>query len=680
MAQEKNDTNSKNARTTTKTQAKPKTGTKKKMGMNKTENKTAPTPDHVKQISKKPDPVLSDFDVYLYKEGKHFSLYEKLGAKILDAGVHFSVWAPNAKQVSVIGDFNAWAKGQDKLIPRLDGSGIWEGTIENAKKGSVYKFFIESSARDYSVEKADPFALYSEVPPKTGSVVWKLDYQWKDKDWMEKREEHNSLDAPYSVYELHLESWMHVPEENRSLTYREMAEKLVYYLKENGFTHVEMLPVMEHPFSGSWGYQVTGFFAPTSRFGTPEDFMYLVDALHQHDIGIILDWVPSHFPGDLHGLHIFDGTYLYEHEDPKQGYHPDWSSYIFNYGRNEVREFLISSAHFWFDKYHIDGIRVDAVASMLYLDYSRKEGEWIPNEHGGRENLQAIDFLRDLNQSIFERFPGVQTIAEESTAWPMVTRPVYTGGLGFGMKWNMGWMHDTLSYFSKDPVHRKYHHNQLTFSIWYAFNENFMLSISHDEVVHGKSSLINKMPGDEWQKFANLRLLYSYMYTHPGKKLLFMGNEFAQWKEWDHQQSLDWHLLDHAYHKGLLHLMKDLNRVYKDYPALHENDFHENGFKWIDANDSENSIISFVRFNKDKSRMVFVICNMTPVPWHNYRVGVPENCTWEEILNTDAKHYGGSGQGNFGAVESTPVPYHGEEYSLNVVLPPLGIVAFANQV
>ncbi len=444
-----------------------------------------------------------------------------------------------------------------------------------------------------------------------------------------------------------------------------------------GYTHIELLPVTEYPFSGSWGYQVTGYFAPTSRFGNPDEFMYFVDYLHQNNIGIIIDWVPSHFPGDQHGLHFFDGTYLYEHQDPRKGFHPDWSSYIFNYGRNEIRNFLISSAHYWLDKYHIDGIRVDAVASMLYLDYSRKEGEWIPNEYGGRENLDAILFMRDLNESVFAKFPDVQTIAEESTAWPMVTRPVYTGGLGFGMKWNMGWMHDTLKYFSHEPIHRSFHHNQLTFSIMYAFNENFMLSLSHDEVVHGKGSLINKMPGDYWQKFANLRTLFAYMFAHPGKKLHFMGMEFGQWGEWNHNTSLDWHLQEHDYHKGLQFFIKDMNSVYKRFPALFEKDFADDGFRWIDANDSTNSIISFMRYGKDRSKPVLIIGNFTPVPRHNYRVGIPDDTVWYEILNSDAKQYGGSGMGNFGEVISTPVPYHGEEQSLNILLPPLAVVMFA---
>jgi len=639
-----------------------------------------PTPDNIKKQKSR---EFTDYDEYLFREGKHFSLYYKLGSHIVEKnnqkGVEFSVWAPNAKEIAVIGDFNNWNYGASLMQARQDGSGIWELFIPGVKKGDNYKYHIISGSHDYSVDKTDPFAVFCEVPPSTASKVWDLDYTWNDEQWMKDRVNINSPDRPMSVYELHPESWRRVPEEgNRPLTYREMAVDLIDYLKKNGFTHVELLPVMEHPFSGSWGYQVLGFFAATSRFGTPQDFMYLIDRLHQNNIGILLDWVPSHFPGDEHGLHYFDGTYLFEHHDPRQGYHPDWSSYIFNYGRNEVKEFLISSAHFWCDKYHVDGIRVDAVASMLYLDYSREDGEWIPNEHGGRENLQAIQFLRELNESLYTRFPGIQTIAEESTAWPMVTRPVYTGGLGFGFKWNMGWMHDTLDYFANDPVHRGYHHNKITFSMWYAFNENFMLSLSHDEVVHGKGSMINKMPGDEWQKFANLRLLYGYMFAHPGKKLLFMGNEFGQRSEWNHETSLDWHLLENENHKRLLRWIKDLNATYKKYPALYEVDFESAGFKWIDPGDAVNSILSFVRYDKGKKNMVMVICNFTPVPRHNYLIGAPEEGYWKEILNSDAKEYGGSGHGNFGGVDTSPVPYHEEEQSVNIVLPPLGVVIFSN--
>ena len=593
------------------------------------------------------------------------------------SGTHFALWAPNAMRVSVVGNFNYWTPEEHPLKVRNDGSGIWEGFIPGVGRNEVYKYHILSSVDGYQVEKADPFARFAEQPPKTGSVVWEDEYCWNDLTWMGNRGRLNALDAPVSVYEMHIGSWRRVTEEgNRSMTYREMAHDLAQYTNEMGYTHVELLPVMEHPFAGSWGYQVLGFFAPTSRFGTPDDFRYFVDVLHQHDIGVILDWVPSHFPGDLHGLHFFDGTFLFEHQDPRQGFHPDWSSYIFNYGRNEIKEFLISSAHFWLEQFHVDGLRVDAVASMLYLDYSRKEGEWIPNKYGGRENLDAITFLRDLNESVYLRFPDVQTIAEESTSWPMVTRPAYTGGLGFGLKWNMGWMHDTLDFFSKDPLYRSYHHNMVTFSIWYAFSENFMLSISHDEVVHGKGSLMDKVPGDMWQKFANMRLLFGYMFSHPGKKLMFMGAEIGQWREWDHDSSIDWHLLDQDSNKGLQRWVRDLNTVYRARPALYENDFEGEGFKWIDANDSKNSILSFVRYDNRKSRPVIVICNFTPVPHFNYRVGVPEEGFWKEILNSDAELYGGSGHGNFGGFNAAPVPYHQEDFSINVTLPPLGIVMF----
>jgi 1,4-alpha-glucan branching enzyme len=643
----------------------------------KKENKISETGNAVQQVAE----FITEYDIYLFREGKHFSLYEKLGAHVTEnngvKGTFFAVWAPNAKSVSVIGNFNGWLKDAHHLALREDESGIWQGFIPGVEKGEAYKYFIRSKHDNYSVEKADPVAFYSEQPPKTASVVWEYNYNWNDQKYMETRDEKNALDKPYSVYEVQLESWRRKSDqENQPLSYSELAEQLADYVNEMGYTHVELMPVTEYPFSGSWGYQVTGFFGPTSRFGTPDDFMYFVDYLHQNNIGVIMDWVPSHFPGDQHGLHFFDGTYLYEHQDPRKGYHPDWNSYIFNYGRNEIRNFLISSAHHWMEHFHIDGIRVDAVASMLYLDYSRKEGEWIPNEHGGRENLEAIQFLRDLNESVYTRFPGVQTIAEESTAWPMVTRPVYTGGLGFGMKWNMGWMHDSLSYFAHEPIHRSYHHNQMTFSIMYAFNENFMLSLSHDEVVHGKGSLINKMPGDDWQKFANVRSLFGYMFAHPGKKLHFMGMELGQWNEWNHEKSLDWHLTDTEMHKGLQFFIKDLNSVYRRFPALHENDFSGEGFKWIDANDSKNSILSFVRYDKKKEHPVIVVVNMTPVPRQNYRIGVPEDTRWLEILNSDATQYGGSGTGNFGGVASNPVPYHGEDQSINVMLPPLGIVMF----
>ncbi|MEM4311540.1 MAG: 1,4-alpha-glucan branching protein GlgB [Nitrososphaerales archaeon] len=625
---------------------------------------------------------ITDYDVYLFKQGKHFKLYEKLGSHILEVeglkGTYFSVWAPNAKQVSVIGDFNEWNPKISPLRLRDDGSGIWEGFIEGVDKGSLYKYHILSK-NNYKVDKADPFAFYAETPPNTASIVWDLNYNWEDGEWMKERYKKNSLNSPFAIYEVHLGSWRRVPEQNdRFLTYREMAPYLSHYLKDLGFTHLELLPIMEHPFYGSWGYQITGYFSPTSRYGAPQDFMYLIDKLHGEGIGIILDWVPSHFPTDGHGLVYFDGTYLFEYEDYRKRYHPDWNSHIFDYGKNEVRSFLISSALFWLDKYHVDGIRIDAVASMLYLDYSREEGEWVPNVYGGKENLEAISFLSELNEVIYKTFPDVLTIAEESTAWPMVSRPTYIGGLGFGMKWNMGWMHDTLYYFSKDPIYRKYHHNQLTFSIWYAFSENYVLPLSHDEVVYGKGSLIRKMPGDDWQKFANLRLLLSYMYAHPGKKLLFMGSEFGQWDEWYHEKSLDWHLLEYEPHKGIMRLVKDLNHLYRREPALYELDFDPKGFEWVDFGDWEKSIISFLRKGKSSKDLFLIVCNFTPVPRLNYRVGVPRGGFWEEVLNSDAKEYNGSGFGNFGGVEATPIPFHNRDYSLSLTLPPLGALFLKN--
>lgn len=628
--------------------------------------------------------LMSDYDIHLSKEGSHFQLYEKLGSHLMThhgtKGAHFAVWAPNAVKVSVIGDFNGWKPELHPLKLREDNSGIWEGFIPGVKKGDLYKYHIVSRYRDYQVDKADPFAFYGEVPPKTASIVWNLKYEWRDQKWVKKRRDYNSLDSPISVYEVHLGSWMRVPEEgNRPLTYRELAPKLAEYVQKMGFTHVEFLPVMEHPFYGSWGYQTSRYFAPTSRYGTPQDFMYLIDYLHQHDIGVILDWVPSHFPADEHGLVYFDGTHLYEHADPRRGLHPDWKSCIFNYGRNEVRNFLISSALFWLDKYHADGLRLDAIASMLYLDYSRKEGEWVPNENGGRENLEAIGFLRRLNEEVYKNYPDVQMIAEESTAWPMVSRPTYLGGLGFGLKWNMGWMHDTLEYFSKDPIYRKYHHGQLTFSMLYAFSENYLLSLSHDEVVYGKDSLVGKMPGDDWQKFANLRLLLGYMFTHPGKKLLFMGGEFGQWREWNHEESLDWHLLQYPPHQGIQQWMRDLNNFYRREPAVHELDFEPRGFEWVDFNDWEQSVIAFLRRGRSTEDTILVVCNFTPVLRHNYRVGVPTGGFWREVLNSDRKKYGGSGQGNFGGVEAARIPFHGREHSLPLTLPPLGILIFKRE-
>jgi 1,4-alpha-glucan branching enzyme len=622
--------------------------------------------------------LLTDDDLHLFNEGTHYRLYDKLGAHPLTAGdtegTYFAVWAPDAERVTVMGDFNGWDKGSHPLRARGQ-SGIWEGFVPRVGKGACYKYHVASRYRGYRVDKADPVAFHDEVPPKTASVVWDLDYEWSDGAWMAARRSRNALDAPIAVYEVHLGSWMRVPEEdNRSLTYRELAPRLAEYVTRMGFTHVEFLPVMEHPFYGSWGYQTTGYFAPTSRYGTPQDFMYLIDVLHQHGIGVILDWVPSHFPTDEFGLAYFDGTHLYEHGDPRQGFHPDWNSYIFNYGRNEVRSFLTSSGLFWLDVYHADGLRVDAVASMLYLDYSRKEGEWIPNQYGGRENLDAIAFLRRFNQDVYAAHPDVQTYAEESTAWPMVSRPVYVGGLGFGFKWDMGWMHDTLSYMEHEPVHRKYHHNQLTFRMLYAFTENFVLPLSHDEVVHGKGSLLAKMPGDDWQKFANLRTLFGYMYGQAAKKLLFMGGEFGQWAEWNHDTSLEWHLTQYPLHAGLQRWVEDLNRFYRAEPALHELDCDPAGFEWVDANDSEQSVISFLRRGRSTDDIFLVVCNFTPVPRYNYRVGVPRGGVWREVLNGDATLYGGSGQGNMGGVEAAPFPSHGRPYALYLTLPPLAAV------
>jgi 1,4-alpha-glucan branching enzyme len=628
--------------------------------------------------------LLTDQDIYLFKEGSHFNLHDKLGSHLISLdgvqGAYFALWAPNAEKVSVMGDFNQWNTDSHPLKMREDGSGIWEGFIPGISHGFAYKYHLVSKYNHYRVDKGDPFAFRWESPPKTASMLWDLSYRWGDEEWMQNRYKANALNAPWAIYELHLGSWRRIPEEgDRFLTYREMAPYLVNYVKEVGFTHVEFLPVMEHPFYGSWGYQTIGYFAPTGRYGTPQDFMYLIDQLHQNGIGIILDWVPSHFPDDEHGLVYFDGTYLYEHADPKKGYHPDWKSYIFNYGRNEVKAFLSSSAFFWLKEYHADGLRVDAVASMLYLNYGRKEGEWLPNEFGGRENIDAITFIKQFNKVLYENHPDIQIIAEESTAWPMVSRPLYVGGLGFGMKWNMGWMHDTLEYFSKDPILRKYHHNQLTFSIWYAFYENFVLSLSHDEVVFGKGSLLRKMPGDDWQKFANLRLLFGYMYGHPGKKLMFMGGEFGQWDEWYHERSLDWNLLEYQPHREVQKWIKDLNNLYKAEPVLYELDFAKEGFDWADFRDWEESIISFLRRGKSTGDIILAVCNFTPVPRKNYRVGVPRGGFWKELLNSDAKIYGGSGHGNFGGAEATPVPAHGRYHSLSLTIPPLGVLFFKNE-
>jgi 1,4-alpha-glucan branching enzyme len=624
---------------------------------------------------------LTEHDIYLFRQGRHFRLYDALGAHPMAvdgvAGVCFAVWAPNAEGVAVLGDFNGWRGDTHELRMRADGSGIWEGFVPGVTSGTCYKYRLRSRYQGYTVDKADPFAVRTEIPPKTASVVWTLDYDWGDDEWMKDRERVNALDAPWSIYEVHLGSWRRVPEDrSRSLSYRELAEQFADYAHDMEFTHVEFLPMTEHPFFGSWGYQTTGYFAPTARYGTPQNFMHLVDRLHQRGVGVVLDWVPSHFPTDQHGLVYFDGTYLFEHADPKRGYHPEWSSSIFNYGRHEVRSILISSALFWLDKYHADGLRVDAVASMLYLDYARKPGEWIPNAYGGKEDLEAIQFLRDLNEAVYRHHPGAQTIAEESTAWPMVSRPTYLGGLGFGMKWNMGWMHDTLNYFAHDPVYRKHHHDQLTFSIWYAFHENFVLPLSHDEVVHGKGSLIGRMPGDTWQRFANLRLLFGYQYTHPGKKLLFMGGEFGQWNEWNHDRSLDWHLLQYETHRGVQRFVKDLNHLYRHAPALHAQEFATEGFTWVDFYDWEASVLSYLRRDPDTGATMLVVCNFTPVTRHDYRLGVPQAGQWAEVLNSDAAVYGGSGQGNFGGAETMPVPMHGHGQSLSLTLPPLGLVCF----
>jgi len=626
---------------------------------------------------------ITDDDLYLFNQGSHLRLYEKLGAhhNTVDGldSIYFAVWAPNAEHVAVMGDFNGWNKTGHPLSP-LGQSGIWYGFISGFARGMVYKYHIISRHHGYKVDKADPFAFYSEIPPRTGSVVWDLDYTWGDDQWVEKRGHRNSLEGPVSIYEVHLGSWMQAVEKDAGmLTYRELAPRLAEYVLDMGFSHVEFLPIMEHPFYGSWGYQTTGYFSPTSRYGCPQDFMYLIDYLHQQGIGVILDWVPSHFPTDEHGLGFFDGSHLFEHADPRQGIHPDWNSYIFNYSRDEVRSFLFSSAFFWVDKYHADGLRVDAVASMIYLDYSRKRGEWIPNKYGGRENLEAISFLRRFNEELYRAFPYIQTIAEESTAWPMVSRPVYLGGLGFGMKWDMGWMHDTLEYMSKDPIHRKYHHDKLTFRMLYAFHENFILPLSHDEVVHGKGSLLGKMPGDDWRKFANLRLLFSYMYAQPGKKLLFMGGEIGQWNEWYHEVCLDWHLLEYPFHAGIRRLVKDLNRLYAVEPALHELDFHPNGFEWIDCSDSEGSIINLLRKGYSTGDIVLVALNFTPIPRFNYQVGVPCGGYWKELLNSDSSEYGGSGHGNLGGVDASPIPFHGRPYSLILTLPPLGAIFFARE-
>ncbi|UPZ14658.1 1,4-alpha-glucan branching protein GlgB [Flavobacterium humidisoli] len=623
--------------------------------------------------------LFTDFDIDLFKAGKHFKLYEKLGAHLIEVngikGVYFAVWAPTAHSVSVVGDFNYWTQGEHVLNVRWDSSGIWEGFIPDISKGTLYKYKIQSSINGVIAEKADPFARYCEKPPHTASVVWDLDYKWKDDNWMQNRQDYNALDKPYSVYEVHLGSWRR-GEHNRFLTYLELADDLVKYVKETGFTHVEFMPIMEYPYDPSWGYQLTGYFAPTSRFGKPQDFMVLVDRLHQEGIGVILDWVPSHFPDDAHGLGYFDGSHLYEHPDRRKGYHPDWKSLVFNYGRNEVRAFLISNAVFWLQNYHIDGLRVDAVASMLYLDYSRKDGEWEANIYGGRENLDSISFLKEFNEVIYSNFNAVQTIAEESTSFSMVSRPTSVGGLGFGMKWMMGWMHDTLKYFQKETVYRKYHQNELTFSMTYSFTENFMLPFSHDEVVYGKKSLIYKMPGDEWQRFANLRLLYGYMFTHPGTKLLFMGAEFGQTSEWNFEQSLDWHLLQYDFHSGIKSLITDLNQLYKSQPALYEKQFRGDGFEWINYSDDQNAILSYIRKGNNPDENVIVVCNFTQVVRENYRIGIPKKGNLKEIFNTDAKIYGGSGIESPKPLKIESISYDGRDFSVELILPPLSVTVY----
>jgi 1,4-alpha-glucan branching enzyme len=625
--------------------------------------------------------LLSADDLHWFNEGTHSRIYEKFGAHLTEhegaSGTCFTVWAPNAARVFVMGDFNDWNNSSHALQP-LGKSGVWSGFIPGIQRGAAYKYHIHSQHNNYHVDKADPCGIRHETAPQTASLVWDFDYQWNDTGWMKSRGQRQKPNSPISIYEVHLGSWQRVPEEkNRWLTYRELAPKLADHVARHGFTHVEFLPVMKHPFYGSWGYQTSGYFAPTGRYGSPQDLMFLIDTLHQRDIGVILDWVPSHFPTDEHGLAFFDGTHLYEHADLRQGFQPDWNSYIFNYGRHEVQSFLISNAVFWLDKYHADGLRVDAVASMLYLDYSRKSGEWIPNKFGGRENLEAIDFLRTFNQTVYREFPDVQTYAEESTAWPQVSKPIYVGGLGFGFKWDMGFMHDTLNYFSKDPIHRKYHHNELTFRAMYAFSENFVLPFSHDEVVHGKGSLLNKMPGDEWRKFANLRLLLAYTFFQPGKKLFFMGAEFGQWNEWHHETSLDWRLVRESNrHNGVQKLVGTLNGLYRAETTLHELDANPAGFQWVDCHDAEQSTLSWLRLGAKPKDAILVVCNFTPLPRHNLRVGAPSGGLWKEIFNSDARDYGGSGQGNFGGVETAPFPWHNQSHRLTITAPPLGVVAF----
>ena len=624
--------------------------------------------------------LFTEFDINLFKGGKHYRLYEKFGSHIITVdgvkGTYFAVWAPSAKSVSVIGDFNFWLEGEHHLNVRWDGSGIWEGFIPEVTKGAIYKYKIRNSSNNVTTEKADPFARRCEHPPKTASQVWEDDYKWTDKKWMKNRKKNNALDAPYAVYEVHLGSWKKQIEENRFLSYRELADDLVKYVKDMNFTHVEFMPIMEYPYDPSWGYQLTGYFAPTSRFGYPDDFKFLVDKFHEAGIGVLLDWVPSHFPSDDHGLGFFDGSHLYEHPDRRKGYHQDWKSLIFNYGRNEIKAFLISNAIFWLDQYHADGLRVDAVASMLFLDYSREDGEWEPNMFGGNEYLEAIDFIKEMNAAVYESFPDVQTIAEESTSFPKVSRPIYDGGLGFGMKWMMGWMHDTLGYFQKETIYRKHHQNELTFGLNYAFSENFMLPLSHDEVVYGKKSIVDKMPGDEWQKFANLRLLYSFMYTHPGTKLLFQGSEFGQTSEWNFNGSLDWHLLQYDVHKGAQSLVKDLNKFYSKEPALYQKQFSHEGFEWIDHGDHQNCVMTYIRKGENEKDNIIIILNLTPVPRENYRIGLPKAGTLKEVFNSDDQKYYGTSNYKNTKLTSEEKEWNNREHSVELNLPPLGMLAF----
>ncbi len=622
--------------------------------------------------------LITDFDTQLFSAGKHFRLYEKLGSHICkmngEEGVFFAVWAPNAEAVSVIGEFNYWNNNEHYLSSRWDGSGIWEGFIPHLKNGTLYKYSIRS--KDGRIlEKGDPFAMFWEIPPRTASIVWDIDYKWQDKKWLDARKAKTNHPQPYSVYEIHAGSWKKFDGGTRSLSYTEMADDMVNYVKEMGFTHVEFMPMMEHPFFPSWGYQITGYFAPTSRFGTPQDFMYLIDKFHQAGIGVLLDWVPSHFPEDAHGLADFDGTHLYDHSDPKLGFHPDWKSCIFNYGRHEVRSFLISNALFWLDKYHADGLRVDAVASMLYLDYSREEGEWIPNIYGGNENLDAVSFLKEFNETVYKEYPDVVTIAEESTNWSGVSRPTYSGGLGFGQKWMMGWMHDSLEYIKRDPIHRQYHHNEISFSLMYAFTENFMLPLSHDEVVHGKGAIIDRMPGDEWQRFANLRALYAYMFTHPGSNLLFMGDEFGQTTEWSLERGLEWWLLDHKFHQGVQLLIKDLNHLYKNSTALYERQFSPEGFQWVSHDDYQNSVLAYLRKGDSENDQMLVVCNFSPQVIDNYRIGVPAK-NWKELINSDDLKYGGSGVTHPNDMVADDHGMHGYGQSLSLKLAPLAVMVF----